>query len=72
MAGLLTPFPIIYIPVINQTVFRHDRLSWEWGLVAMSLVSFVALVEAWKAVKRRRLRSKMALLDNKSENSSIA
>lgn len=72
IAGLLTPFPIIYLPVINRTVFRHDRLSWEWGLVAMSLVSFVALVEAWKAVKRRRMRGRMAREDSKSENSSIA
>lgn len=53
MAGLLTPFPIIYIPVINREVFRHDQLSWEWGLVGGSLVLFVALVEAWKACKRR-------------------
>lgn len=72
LAGLLTPFPIIYIPVINRTVFRHDQLTWEWGLVVGSLASFVALVEAWKAVKRRRLRSSLARADNKSENSSIA
>ncbi|KAF2718174.1 potassium/sodium eff [Polychaeton citri CBS 116435] len=53
MAGMLTPFPIIYIPVINRIVFRHKPLSWEWGLVVGSLVCFVALVESWKALKRR-------------------
>ena len=53
MAGMLTPFPIIYIPVINTTVFRHKGLTWEWGLVFGSLVCYIALVEAWKAIKRR-------------------
>lgn len=53
MVGVLTPFPIIYIPVINREVFRHDALTWEWALVAGSLVLFIGAVESWKAVKRR-------------------
>jgi Na+-exporting ATPase len=57
-AGLCTPFPIVYIPVINRVVFRHAPLSWEWGLVFGSVVCFVALVESWKAVKRRSLRKR--------------
>ncbi|KAK3717248.1 hypothetical protein LTR37_005957 [Vermiconidia calcicola] len=73
MAGMITPFPIIYIPIINQVVFRHHPLSWEWGLVLGSLVCFVALVESWKAIKRRRLRSSGRIGDTrKSEESSIA
>jgi P-type Na+/K+ transporter len=73
-AGLLTPFPIIYIPVINRRVFRHDNLGGrEWGLVFASLVCFVALVEAWKAIKRRRLRSHKleAEIKESSEGSSF-
>lgn len=57
-AGLCTPFPIVYIPVINRVVFRHAPLSWEWGLVFGSVVIFVALVESWKAVKRRSLKKR--------------
>lgn len=73
LAGLLTPFPIIYIPVINRSVFRHDQLTWEWGLVAGSLICFVALVESWKAVKRSRISKGAANRSgSKSENSSIA
>ncbi|KAI4768824.1 Na(+)/Li(+)-exporting P-type ATPase [Aureobasidium sp. EXF-3400] len=52
-AGLLTPIPIIYIPVVNKQVFRHTALTWEWALVYGSVVLFVSLVEAWKAIKRR-------------------
>lgn len=54
MAGLLTPFPIIFIPVINRVVFRHLPLTYEWGLVLASIFLFVALVESWKAGKRYR------------------
>lgn len=73
LAGLVTPFPIIYLPIINQRVFRHHPLSWEWGLVLGSLVCFVALVESWKAIKRRRMRSSGIVEDlKKSEDSSIA
>lgn len=53
MAGLVTPFPVIYIPVVNRVVFRHLPLTWEWGLVFGSIVCFISLVESWKAVKRR-------------------
>ena len=59
IAGLLTPFPIVYIPGLNRIVFRHEGLTWEWGLVVGSAVVFVAWVESWKAVKRaRKLRTK--------------
>ncbi|KAK6410367.1 hypothetical protein LTR81_015360 [Elasticomyces elasticus] len=74
LVGIVTPFPIIYIPVINRVVFRHDHLGGpEWGLVFASLFCFVALVEAWKAVKRRALRRR-AMKETKmtSEGSSFA
>lgn len=53
--GLVTPFVTIYVPVVNRIVFRHAGLTWEWGLVGGSLLIFVATVEAWKAIKRRRI-----------------
>ncbi|GIZ38421.1 hypothetical protein CKM354_000183800 [Cercospora kikuchii] len=58
MAGLVTPFPVIFIPVVNRVVFRHLPLEWEWGLVFASLVIFVSLVESWKAIKRARKAKK--------------
>lgn len=54
VAGLVTPFPIIYIPVVNRVVFRHRALTWEWGLVFGSVLLFVAVVEGWKCGKRYR------------------
>ncbi len=72
LAGMVTPFPIIYLPVINQTIFRHHALSWEWGLVFGSMVCFVALVECWKAVKRSRRSKQLPDDPEKTEQSSIA
>ncbi|CCC09571.1 putative Na or K P-type ATPase [Sordaria macrospora k-hell] len=52
-AGFVICFPVIYIPVINHVVFKHNAITWEWGVVAACVVVYVAIVEAWKALKRR-------------------
>ncbi|KAK2751013.1 hypothetical protein FQN57_000088 [Myotisia sp. PD_48] len=52
MAGFITIFPLLYIPVINHKVFRHTGISWEWGIVFVESVLFFAGVEAWKWGKR--------------------
>ncbi|KAI1276918.1 hypothetical protein F5Y07DRAFT_117369 [Xylaria sp. FL0933] len=53
VAGFVVTFPVIYIPVINRTIFKHEAISWEWGVVAATVIVYIALVEAWKAGKRR-------------------
>ncbi|KAK4508550.1 hypothetical protein PRZ48_002289 [Zasmidium cellare] len=52
MAGFITIFPILYIPVINRQVFRHTGISWEWGIVFVASLLFFLGVEAWKWAKR--------------------
>ncbi|KAJ5161025.1 ATPase P-type K/Mg/Cd/Cu/Zn/Na/Ca/Na/H-transporter [Penicillium capsulatum] len=52
MAGWITMFPILYIPVLNDVVFKHKPITWEWGIVAVEAVLFFAGVEAWKWAKR--------------------
>ncbi|BCR82669.1 cation-translocating P-type ATPase [Aspergillus chevalieri] len=52
MAGWITMFPILYIPIINDVVFKHVGISWEWGIVFVEVVVFFAGVEAWKWAKR--------------------
>ncbi|CAL3965589.1 unnamed protein product [Diplocarpon coronariae] len=53
VAGFAITFPVIYIPVVNKTVFKHTAIGWEWGLVLGALILYLAFVEAWKATKRR-------------------
>lgn len=52
MAGWITIFPIIYIPVINHVVFKHTVISWEWGIVFVEALLFFLGVELWKWAKR--------------------
>jgi Na+-exporting ATPase len=61
IAGFVTVFPTLYIPVINHVVFKHEGISWEWGIVFVESVLFILGIEAWKWTKRvffrRRARS---------------
>lgn len=52
MAGFVLAFPILYIPVINHSVFKHSSISWEWGIVFVETVLFFLGIEAWKRCKR--------------------
>ncbi|KAK5122327.1 hypothetical protein LTR85_004238 [Meristemomyces frigidus] len=53
MAGFITIFPLLYIPVINDVVFKHTGISWEWGIVFVESFLFFAGVETYKFGKRR-------------------
>jgi potassium/sodium efflux P-type ATPase len=52
-AGFVMMFPIIYVPVINRSVFRHGAIGWEWGVSFSCVAVYVAAIESWKALKRR-------------------
>ncbi|AOW05648.1 hypothetical protein B0I72DRAFT_116825 [Yarrowia lipolytica] len=52
IGGFFTVFPCIYIPVINDKVFLHKGISWEWGICFAALAIFLVLVELWKFGKR--------------------
>ncbi|KAF3061115.1 Calcium-transporting ATPase 3 [Daldinia childiae] len=50
--GAISVFPVVYIPTINTNVFKHIGISWEWSLVVVATIIFVAGVELWKLAKR--------------------
>jgi P-type Na+/K+ transporter len=52
-AGFFLCFPVIYLPAVNRLIFKHDSITWEWGVVFACLFAYVGLVESWKAIKRR-------------------
>ena len=61
IAGFVTIFPTLYIPVINHNVFKHTGITWEWGIVFVEAILFFAGTELWKWMKRiyfRRLARK--------------
>ena len=53
VGGCLVLIPTVYIPRLNQTVFKMTDISWEWGLCAASIVFYIAGSEGYKAWKRR-------------------
>ncbi|KAG6006707.1 hypothetical protein E4U21_006782 [Claviceps maximensis] len=53
VAGFLATFLVIYIPYVNKYAFKHSGMTWEWAIVLGCVVTFVGLVELWKAIKRR-------------------
>ncbi|PBP21581.1 putative sodium P-type ATPase [Diplocarpon rosae] len=60
VAGFVTVFPTLYIPTLNDNVFRHTGISWEWGVVVVETVLFFLGVEAWKWCKRVFFRRRAA------------
>ncbi|KAI9009424.1 Na P-type ATPase [Gaertneriomyces semiglobifer] len=65
--GAILVFPALYIPGVTR-VFKHEGLSWEWGMIAVACVVYVAGCEAWKWVRRRRDRKNgMAAADSLEE-----
>lgn len=72
IAGFVTIFPTLYIPVINHDVFKHEGISWEWGIVFIEAVLFVGGVEAWKWIKRIYFRRRAGKkVGNKDDLESI-
>ena len=66
IAGFVTIFPTLYIPVINHVVFKHEGITWEWGVVIVETILFFGGVEAWKWAKRiyfRRRAKKQEMLE---------
>ncbi|KAL9468436.1 hypothetical protein ACSS6W_010130 [Trichoderma asperelloides] len=53
VAGFAITFPVIYLPSVNKSVFKHQAITWEWGVVFGCVAVYIALIEAWKAIKRR-------------------
>ena len=68
IAGFITIFPLIYIPVINDVVFLHDPISWEWGIVFAEAIAFFCGVELWKWLKRAYYRRKGPEVHNPEED----
>ncbi|KAH6645069.1 calcium-transporting ATPase [Truncatella angustata] len=56
VGGFLASFPVIYIPYVNEIGFKHSGISWQWGVVIGCFVAYVALIEGYKAIKRKTMK----------------
>lgn len=67
IAGFVTIFPTLYIPVINHNVFKHEGITWEWGVVVVESILFFLGCETWKWAKRIFYRRRQS--QSKTDNS---
>ncbi|KAI8073265.1 hypothetical protein BC940DRAFT_268008 [Gongronella butleri] len=51
--GLVLLIIVLYVPVVNHDVFKHEGITWEWGMTAVSVVIYIIFAELWKALKRK-------------------
>ncbi|EGW31410.1 uncharacterized protein SPAPADRAFT_67476 [Spathaspora passalidarum NRRL Y-27907] len=66
MGGFVSVFPVVYIPVINDKVFLHGPITWEWGLAIGFTILFLAGSEVYKWIKRiyvRNVRTKATVAE---------
>ncbi|KIX08336.1 potassium/sodium efflux P-type ATPase, fungal-type [Rhinocladiella mackenziei CBS 650.93] len=68
IAGFVTIFPTLYIPVINHDVFKHTGISWEWGIVFVQAALFFLGAETWKWGKRVYFRRRAAKTGSRPED----
>ncbi|CDH55029.1 predicted protein [Lichtheimia corymbifera JMRC:FSU:9682] len=55
----------LYVPVLNEDVFKHKGIDWEWGIVAASILVYIILTEVWKYFKRGFLRRRQLRYEEK-------
>ncbi|KAI6778362.1 Calcium-transporting ATPase-like protein [Emericellopsis cladophorae] len=51
--GVLSVFPVVYIPYLNKDFFKHMDITWEWALAVGLTFVLVGGIELWKFIKRR-------------------
>lgn len=53
IVGFALLMPVIYIPGVARTLFRHAYISWEWVIVLVCIVLHLLLTDLYKFVKRQ-------------------
>ncbi|CAJ1034705.1 Cation transporter/ATPase, N-terminus/E1-E2 ATPase/haloacid dehalogenase-like hydrolase/Cation transport ATPase (P-type)/Cation transporting ATPase, C-terminus, putative [Leishmania lindenbergi] len=43
--------PIVYVNAIAHKLFVHAMITWEWGVIVVGVIIFVAICELYKVIK---------------------
>ncbi|KAJ2559172.1 hypothetical protein EV175_000470 [Coemansia sp. RSA 1933] len=54
-SGLVLCLLCVYVPGLNSKVLKMKGISWEWGVVLVTLLVFLVLSELYKFAKRKLL-----------------
>ncbi|PVU89478.1 hypothetical protein BB561_005337 [Smittium simulii] len=52
LSAWIITFIALYVPVLNEKIFKHHPISWEWGIVFVSFVLYFIFDAIYKYVKR--------------------
>ncbi|KAJ2083051.1 hypothetical protein H4R24_001090 [Coemansia sp. RSA 988] len=56
VAGTILCLLCIYVPGLNTKVLKMKGISWEWGIVLITLLIFLIMSELYKFAKRKLLK----------------
>ncbi|KAI1792005.1 Na(+)/Li(+)-exporting P-type ATPase [Ganoderma leucocontextum] len=65
--GFVGTLVVVYLPVINDKVFLHAPISWEWSIVFIGALIFLVCVEVWKFAKRLYFRREMGVVPENAQ-----
>ncbi|KAJ2897285.1 hypothetical protein GGI21_004957 [Coemansia aciculifera] len=56
VSGTVMCLLCMYVPGLNTSVLKMKGISWEWGIVLITLLVFIILSELYKFAKRCLLK----------------
>ncbi|CAI5760226.1 unnamed protein product [Candida verbasci] len=65
--GVVSVFPVVYIPVINDKVFLHGPIGYEFGVAVAFTIAYFGGCEVYKCLKRVYFRKSIARNVNNPE-----
>ncbi|KAJ2723615.1 hypothetical protein GGI07_002497 [Coemansia sp. Benny D115] len=56
ISGTILCILCVYVPGLNDKVLKMSGISWEWGIVLVTLLVFLIISELYKLAKRKLLK----------------
>ncbi|KPI88812.1 putative Calcium motive p-type ATPase [Leptomonas seymouri] len=68
--GTVLFVPIVYIKPVAEGLFLHEMITWEWAVIAIGVILFVAACEIYKVIKNCAFPMEKVLIevDEEGEN----
>ncbi|KAJ2780246.1 hypothetical protein H4R18_003558 [Coemansia javaensis] len=64
VAGIVLCIICMYVPGLNTGALKMKGISWEWGIVLVTLLVFIILSELYKFAKRRLFKPLVVATEN--------
>ncbi|PVU90617.1 hypothetical protein BB559_004518 [Furculomyces boomerangus] len=51
-SGIFVVLFALYVPGVNKTIFKHSPITWEWSIIAISIVVYLVFDATYKYFKK--------------------